>query len=149
MQVPLEDALKELPISDEIRRGLIQQEGAPGQLLRLILAYEKADWAEVKKEAEVLGLDVNEISEQYVKCSDQVDSDLGGAEPGSELRKVKCIPFAAPPSFGMAALLRFPWGMSAEKAGGQKESPHPERRGGEGRLFFCVVPGFSNRGIRD
>ena len=73
MQVPLEDALKELPISDEIRRGLIQQEGAPGQLLRLILAYEKADWAEVKKEAEVLGLDVNEISEQYVKCSEQVD----------------------------------------------------------------------------
>ena len=73
MQVPLEDALKELPISDEIRRGLIQQEGAPGQLLRLILAYEKADWAEVKKEAEALGLDVNEISEQYVKCSEQVD----------------------------------------------------------------------------
>ena len=73
MQVPLENALDELPISEELKNGLLCKDTMCGSLLHLVISYEKAEWSGVKHEAEVLGLDMDEISQKYVHCSEEVD----------------------------------------------------------------------------
>ncbi len=44
MDRPMEDALKELPISDELISALTRREGSLGEALQCVLAYERADW---------------------------------------------------------------------------------------------------------
>ncbi len=45
LDVKLEDALKELPIPDEIKDGLILGEGKCGDLYHLCLSYERGEWS--------------------------------------------------------------------------------------------------------
>lgn len=73
MQVPLESALDELPVSDELKDGLLGKDTPSGHLLKLVVCYEKADWAGVKQQAEKLGLNMDEISEKYLECVGDVD----------------------------------------------------------------------------
>lgn len=74
MEVPLEDALKELPVSGEVKRGLLEKEGLCGDLYELMLCYEKADWSKVNRLAEKLGLPVNVISQKYFDCAENVNA---------------------------------------------------------------------------
>lgn len=73
LEVPIEDALKELPVSDEIKAGLTTGEGKCGDLLRLCLCYEKGDWRQVGKEAETLGIPVNIIAQKYFEAVEFVN----------------------------------------------------------------------------
>ena len=47
MDSPMEEAIKELPVSSEIRSALTRWEGSPGEALRCALAYERAEWDRV------------------------------------------------------------------------------------------------------
>lgn len=73
MQMPQEHALEQLPISEELKKGLLCEDTVCGSLLRLVLEYEKADWAKVRHEAEGLGLEVDQVSQSYIECSEEVD----------------------------------------------------------------------------
>ena len=48
LDCPMETALAELPLVDEVREGLIHKAGQIGQALRCTIAYERADWEEVQ-----------------------------------------------------------------------------------------------------
>jgi EAL and modified HD-GYP domain-containing signal transduction protein len=48
LDCPMEKALSELPLSDEVRLALTSQAGQIGQALRCTLAYERADWDNVQ-----------------------------------------------------------------------------------------------------
>lgn len=74
LEIPLRDALEQLPIIDDIRYGLIDKEGSCGTLYRLILAYESANWAEVSKCAEELGLDSSIVAQKYLECVESVNT---------------------------------------------------------------------------
>lgn len=74
LQIPLKDALHELPIIDDIREALINKTGSCGALYRLVLAYETADWAEVSACAAELGLDNNIVAQKYLECVDSVNT---------------------------------------------------------------------------
>ncbi len=73
LQIPLKEALKELPVIDEIRDALTEKSGPAGTLYRLILAYEAADWRTVSNCAEELGLDSNIVSQKYLECVEAVN----------------------------------------------------------------------------
>ena len=73
LQIPLEEALKELPIIDEIRDALLNKAGPAGTLYRLVLAYETANWSVVSKCAEDLGLDSNIVAQKYLECVESVN----------------------------------------------------------------------------
>ncbi len=69
----LEEILEELPISDKIKNALISQEGDAGKLYEMILSYEKADWAEIKKYAGELGIQTNVMAQIYMECVEEVN----------------------------------------------------------------------------
>lgn len=48
MQSPIDTLLKPLPISDELRSAVVDKEGIMGEALTCTIAYEKADWENVK-----------------------------------------------------------------------------------------------------
>lgn len=69
----LEEIFAEIPISDEIKNALMNHEGRCGQLYELVLSYEKADWKNIKKCADELGIPANVISQIYFDCVEDVN----------------------------------------------------------------------------
>lgn len=78
MRVPLEDALEQLPISDEIKLALLKKEGRPGFLYKLILSYEKADWKTMSSCAAELGIPQSVIAQKYFECVESVNNIWNG-----------------------------------------------------------------------
>ncbi len=74
MRVPLEDALEQLPISDDIKLALLKKEGRTGSLYKLILAYEKADWKAMSACAAELGIPQSIIAQKYFECVESVNN---------------------------------------------------------------------------
>lgn len=73
MEVPLDAALKELPISDEIKLALLTGEGQCGKLYQLVLSYENADWKRLSLYADQLNIPVNIITQKYFECVEYVN----------------------------------------------------------------------------
>ena len=78
MRVPLEDALEQLPISDEIKFALLKKEGRTGSLYKLILSYEKADWKTMSSCAAELGIPQSVIAQKYFECVESVNNIWNG-----------------------------------------------------------------------
>lgn len=73
IDAPMEEILKEIPISEEVKKALISQEGEAGKLYQLILCYEKADWGEISRLSEELGLQTNLMAQIYMECVEEVN----------------------------------------------------------------------------
>lgn len=78
MRVPLEDALEQLPISDDIKLALLKKEGRTGSLYKLILSYEKADWKTMSACAAELGIPQSMIAQKYFECVESVNNIWNG-----------------------------------------------------------------------
>ena len=74
MEVPLESALAELPIADEIKAALTTGEGAAGCLYQLVNCYENADWTHVTDCAQQLGIAENIVAQKYFECCEAVNA---------------------------------------------------------------------------
>lgn len=73
LDMPLENALAELSLPDEVRSGLLTGEGQCGLLYQLVLSYEKADWHAISTLAAQLDIPQNTISQKYFECMDTVN----------------------------------------------------------------------------
>ena len=73
MEVPIERALLELPIAEEIKTALTTGEGPAGDLFNVALCYENADWAGMTISAQNLGLPADVISRTYFECIEYVN----------------------------------------------------------------------------
>lgn len=78
MGVPLESALEQLPISDDIKLALLKKEGRTGFLYKLILSYEKADWKTMSSCAAELGIPQSMIAQKYFECVESVNNIWNG-----------------------------------------------------------------------
>lgn len=74
IDAPMEEILDEIPIAEEIKAGLIHEEGRCGLLCRLVRSYELADWATTTAMAEKLGIPEQQIAKIYFACMEKVDS---------------------------------------------------------------------------
>jgi len=61
MDQPMETILKALPLSHEITEALLEREGLQGELLDIVIRYEKGDW----KNIDSVGLEASELSTYY------------------------------------------------------------------------------------
>lgn len=73
LDVPMQDALSSLPISEDLKKGLISQEGACGTMYLLTIAYEQGEWHKVNKYAEELNLPLDIIAQQYLEAISYVN----------------------------------------------------------------------------
>ncbi|MEL7623562.1 MAG: HDOD domain-containing protein [Clostridiales bacterium] len=73
LEVRLEDALNQLPISDELKTGLISREGLPGDLYNLVIHYEKGEWSKMNRYAERLEIPVGIIAQKYFEVIEYVN----------------------------------------------------------------------------
>ncbi len=74
IDAPLEEILAQVPLPDEIREALLHHEGRCGKLYKLVLSYERADWAQINELAEELGIPSNRLTNLYFNCMDMVES---------------------------------------------------------------------------
>lgn len=84
MEVPLEEALAELDLSDEVKKALSTGEGVCGILYQLVLSYEHGDWNSLTNYAEELGLPVNMLSQKYFDSVENVNSIWRGLTSPNE-----------------------------------------------------------------
>jgi len=64
LDCPMEEAVAELPLADNIKRALVEGSGPIGQALRCAIAYERADWDDVQ----FYGLAPAPIREKYLEA---------------------------------------------------------------------------------
>lgn len=65
---PMEEALKMVTVSDNVRAALIGSSGMLAPVLELMVQYETASWQEVSRLLLLAGLDVKTVSEAYQKA---------------------------------------------------------------------------------
>ena len=73
MEVPLEAALADLPLTDALKTALTSGEGKCGSLYQMVLCYEKADWAGMTARANELAIPMNIITQIYFDCVEYVN----------------------------------------------------------------------------
>lgn len=73
LDVPLSDVLGELPLSEEVKQALLTGEGKCGDLYKLVISYETANWAELAKYAESLEVPDNHLTQVYFQCVEHVN----------------------------------------------------------------------------
>lgn len=66
LKMPLEKILYELPISDDVKDALLGKKNILSELLELVIAYEKGNWAEVSELSDKFGLNEGFICECYL-----------------------------------------------------------------------------------
>jgi len=73
LEVPIENAIEQLPLSDELKNGLLGVPGACSDLLALCISYEKGKWGEVSGLAASLNLPEDIIKEKYLGAIEYVN----------------------------------------------------------------------------
>lgn len=76
MDTPLQELLSDLPLSEDIVDALLYREGRPGEVLALVLAYERGHWDEVAYD----GVEAREISTAYLEALDWAENLNGSLE---------------------------------------------------------------------
>ena len=74
MDIPLELALDELPVSEEIKKALTTGEGSCGDLYKLVLCYENADWDGMVQLAQALSIPESRLTQIYFECVEYVNA---------------------------------------------------------------------------
>lgn len=73
LDVPMEEAVKELPIQNAIKDALLGRDGICTELLQLCVSYEKGKWNQVAHKAEKLGLAEERIGPEYIRSVQTVN----------------------------------------------------------------------------
>ncbi|MCL2854884.1 MAG: HDOD domain-containing protein [Defluviitaleaceae bacterium] len=79
LDMPMEDALKLIHVSEEIHTALVERKGRFMKILNFILAYEAADWTEVKNTMMLHDISAGDVFESYMETVSWYDSILNEA----------------------------------------------------------------------
>ncbi|HMP78342.1 MAG TPA: EAL domain-containing protein [Pirellulaceae bacterium] len=69
--IPLPTALQQVPLSIEIKNALLYRQGVLGDVLSCVLAFERADWNEVR----LMGLSNAQIQECFLQAAQAADAN--------------------------------------------------------------------------
>ncbi len=73
---PMEEALDQIKLSEDIRQALIHREGDLYPLLDLVYSYEKGDWDRVNLLSSQLKIDKNQVSSYYLQALEYSNETL-------------------------------------------------------------------------
>lgn len=74
IDAPMEEILAEVPLADAVRDALLTKGGRCGELYRLVLSYEAADWAEISALSKSLGIEDTKLTQIYFSCMEDVNT---------------------------------------------------------------------------
>lgn len=69
----MEELLAEIPIGDEIKGALLGGDGTVGNMYKLIICYENANWKQCTALANELGIELSTLSQLYIDCVEEVN----------------------------------------------------------------------------
>lgn len=72
------EAVESLPLSSEIKSGLLEQDGIFGDILKAVLAYGNAEWEKVDFFCKNYQIDIPELSKIYLACIQHTNSLVNG-----------------------------------------------------------------------
>ena len=73
LEVPIDSAIAQLPLSDELKDGLMGVEGQCSQLLGLCVTYEKGKFKEAQNYADILHVGEDIIKSKYIEAVEYVN----------------------------------------------------------------------------
>ena len=73
IDAPLSEILEQIPLCSEVKEALLQHKGRCGMLYDLALSYERADWPQIDRLAEELGIPTNLLTSVYFSCMEDVN----------------------------------------------------------------------------
>ncbi|GHA43417.1 EAL and HDOD domain-containing protein [Photobacterium aphoticum] len=76
LDCPLPELLAQLPLEQDIRRALLERQGALGQILNLVEAFEQADWRTVNQYGRALGISGELVGNSYQQAMQWVNQYL-------------------------------------------------------------------------
>ena len=76
LDYPMEDILKELPLSDELSSALLNHEGNIGAILDMVESYEKGDWDQIKL-PENTSIDITQLYLESITWAEESLKNLG------------------------------------------------------------------------
>jgi len=68
IDTPLCEILEKLPISDELKRALLEQKGRMGEVYQLVLAYERGKWSEITELTEQFRIKEEGVPQFYLSA---------------------------------------------------------------------------------
>lgn len=77
---PLEDVMKKLPLSQEIKDALTKQEGLLAEYIRLVQEYEKADWNATNADIQSLGIQHDYLPDLYADAVSWANEQMANLE---------------------------------------------------------------------
>ena len=66
LNLPLEEALQKVNLSQEITDALVYQKGDLAPVYRFLLAYENADWQEISRQVIVMNQTTDAVYDAYI-----------------------------------------------------------------------------------
>ncbi len=73
---PKSDVLEKLPISDDVKKAILEEEGTLGTVLNCVIAYERGEWDQVSKLCESLAIDETILPVHYVNAVKWADHSV-------------------------------------------------------------------------
>ncbi|MGC4019606.1 MAG: hypothetical protein QM793_10570 [Muricomes sp.] len=66
--------MEKIPLNPAVKDALVNGEGIVGNIYKLVLAYERADWKESKVLSEELGVPTYLLAQIYIDCVEDVNT---------------------------------------------------------------------------
>lgn len=74
IDAPMEEILEQIPLCEPVKDALLRHAGRCGLLYDLALCYERADWKQIDRLAEELGIQTNLLTSLYFSCMEDVNN---------------------------------------------------------------------------
>lgn len=74
LDMPIYRILQQIKVTDKIKDALLNQNGLLGDLLNLVLFYEKGEWKEINKLCEKLNIESNQLTECYFESIEETNN---------------------------------------------------------------------------
>ncbi|CUX49499.1 EAL and HDOD domain-containing protein [Clostridium sp. C105KSO13] len=74
VDAPIEEILEKIPLNSVVEEALVLGNGVVGNIYKLILSYERADWKVCKALAEELGVPTYLLAQIYIDCVENVNT---------------------------------------------------------------------------
>jgi EAL and modified HD-GYP domain-containing signal transduction protein len=74
LDLPIEEVLKQIKVTQKIKSALLVKDGLLGDLLNLILSYEKGKWDEIYRLCEKIDFEANDLKDYYFESIDETNN---------------------------------------------------------------------------
>jgi len=76
LDLPIHDVLKQIKVTQKIKSALLEKTGLLGDLLNLLISYEKGEWEEINRLCEKMSVESDQLTEYYFESINETNNIL-------------------------------------------------------------------------